>query len=351
MACSSEDRSAILKLKGRDWLNFSARKQEWWVNQAVAYWRSRGFPYPELTAEEMRKEFALLLKSKPSDLLTNGVAKASTVGLRLANYFHPQMWTTKVSGFRSPVECFNDDKILEDCIVKAIKFWPNRSSLNAQCLRSVLRVFNHTARVANFRPAVARAIYAKYSREGSTVLDFSAGYGGRLLGCLTLDRKYIGLDPSVDQVAGLRRMIKMLRTISIGSARIHRACAEDFLPTLDRESIDLVFSSPPYFDHERYSDEPTQSYIRYATYERWRSAFLDRVVEESWRVLKRRGYFLINAGTPRRGYPIAQDAMKSGFQYFESRRCIQLLMRRVPEKNGSSREPFKTEPILVFRKR
>jgi SAM-dependent methyltransferase len=345
------DEFGILRLKGRDWLKYPARKKRWWVRRAFVYWRSRGFPYPKLAADEIHQEFTRLANSCPSEVLIGRLAKASTIGLRLANLFHPHMWSAKVSGCRSPVECFNNDRTLEDCIIKALNFWPNRSSLNDQCLRSVLRIYNHTARVANFRPAVARAIYTRYSHDGGTVLDFSAGYGGRLLGCLTLDRTYIGIEPCASQVIGLKKMIGALNGIAKASAHIYKACAEDFMPSLRSGSIDMVFSSPPYFDHERYSSEPTQSYIRYGTYEEWRSAFLERVIKESCRVLKRGGHLLMNVSKPRRGHPIARHTLECGLKHFEMCGRIHLLMRRVPQKNGRSLAPFKTEPILVFRKR
>src|SRR6202034_920856 len=116
------------------------------------------------------------------------------------------------------------------------------------------------------------------------------GYGGRLLGCLTLDRSYVGIDPAKLQVAGLRRMYQDLKVYSGGTATILRGCAEEILPSLQTRSVDLVFSSPPFFNLDRYSEEATQSYLRYRTYSEWYTSFLHVIIEAAHPLLRRRAY-------------------------------------------------------------
>ena len=94
-------------------------------------------------------------------------------------------------------------------IERALTIWPDRFGANASCLRRILKTFSDTASVSNYRPMVAKAVMAKYSQEGP-VVNFSAGYGGRLLGALALNKPYIGIEPNSDQVVGFRRMIKSL---------------------------------------------------------------------------------------------------------------------------------------------
>jgi hypothetical protein len=344
-----EDKFGVLKLKGREWQKFSRKRKKWWVETAFAYWRLRGFPYIEMTAKDIAKEFQYLSRIHPEDNLAGGMTGASTVGLRLANYFHPQMWSVRVSKYRTPLECFNDDESLKRCIVKALNFWPNSSSLNAQCIRAMMRIYKNTRRVSNFRPVVARTIYSQYSKDGDTICDFSAGYGGRLLGCLTLHRTYIGIEPCSEQVIGLRRMIYNLNDQAKGTAFIYQDCAEDFLPTLKSESVALVFSSPPYFDHERYSIEPTQSYIRYPSYTQWRQHFLEKIIYYSYIMLKHGGFFIINVSDPK-GYSIVQDTMSICEKYFQICGIIKLLMHKMPQQRYNSNNAFKSEPILVFKK-
>jgi hypothetical protein len=315
-------------------------------NLAFRYWRLRGFPYPSLGRPDIEVEFRRL-EHTPLDLLKGDSLVSSTVGLRLANSFHPQMWHVPVHG-RSPIECFCVDSVLRHALSKAVHFWPGRRCWNDQCVRSLMRIY-HRSRVSNFRPTVARSLMARFSKDGDTVLDFSAGYGGRLLGALTLRRHYVGIDPATAQFNGLRRMHAALARIARGTAEIHQACAEDHLPRLRSGCIDLVLSSPPYFDHEKYSTERTQSWRRYPTYSEWRERFLKPVIHQSHRVLKKGGYLLLNlVDLPRA--PLVQDALALAEPLFGGSRLLRLCLSAMPAERAAGGRKFRWEPVLVFRK-
>jgi hypothetical protein len=214
------------------------------LEQAFAYWRHHGFPYPVFSRALATKELCGLRKVRAKHL--NHVLRyPSMVGLRIVNSFHPQMWSARVRG-RTPLECFYNDTIFRKCLERAVRFWPDRRCWNARCVRILCSIQNR-ARVSNFRPTVARALIDALSAEGSKILDFSAGYGGRLLAALTLPRSYVGIDPAAAQARGLKRMAAALG----GKAEIIHACAEDVMGKLPQDSFDLVFSSPPYFRLER----------------------------------------------------------------------------------------------------
>src|SRR5262249_43379772 len=157
-----------------------------------------------------------------------------------------QMWSVRVSRYLSPYDVFKSDALLRAAIRRSWSIWPDRCGANAATLRRILKTFPGTASVSNFRPTVARSVISHFSSEKSTVIDFSAGYGGRLLGALSINRRYIGIEPCSAQVAGLRRMVDALRPFrSPGNAEILQGCAEDLMSELPRGCADLVFSSPP----------------------------------------------------------------------------------------------------------
>src|SRR5688500_9441319 len=108
----------VLSMFGRDFLRLSTKKQRDHLELGRRYWRDVGFPYPILNARDMQGEFSNLAKVDKRDLIKYGVVQHSTVGLRLANAFHPQMWRVKTHG-RSPVERFEDDESLEKALFKA----------------------------------------------------------------------------------------------------------------------------------------------------------------------------------------------------------------------------------------
>jgi SAM-dependent methyltransferase len=270
--------------------------------------------------------------------------------LRMASFFHPNMWRVRVGRAHSPQERFSDDAALRAMLRKALTIWPDFQSVNACNLRGMLRTYSNTTRVSNFRPSAARAIYAMFSDDGDTVLDFSSGYGGRLVGCLSLRRKYIGIDPCVHQITGLRRTYRQLRRQSPATVELIRDAAEDVLPGIPSRSASLIFSSPPYFHHERYCSESKQCCNRYAAYEEWVDGFLATVVAESGRILRRGGRFVINIADAG-GMPLTRDVVRLAGERFAHERTLQLQLAAKPYLRPRTRGVFKTEPIFVFTKK
>ena len=340
----------ILQLFGRDLLAMDASAREGSLENAFRYWRQAGFPYPQLCADEIAREFRLLQASHSIDILDNGKLKTATTGLRLANSFHPQMWRVRSQQHRlSPIDYFNDDFCLRKALARAPRFWPNRRCWNSQCVRSLFRIYS-SGRVANFRPLVARAIVDRFSEPKSKVLDFSAGFGGRLLGSLTLERHYIGIDPCRLQVNGMTNMLRALSKISVGTAEIHYTPAEEFFPTLSSRSIDLVFSSPPFFNTEIYSTDGTQSARRYPCYQEWVHSFLRILISEAHRVVRPGGFFIINVANNRR-FELRDDTLRLGIPLFGTPKVIEMMMHSRPMQRSNGSPTFRCEPLFVFKRR
>jgi len=300
-----------------------------------------------LTRSQIEADVRALRRVEPHQVLVDQHATASTVGLRLANAYHPQIWEIRRHG-RSAVDCFLDDHRLRAALEKSARFYPNRRCWNAQCVRSVLR-FQHRSRVSNFRPAVARALYQRFSPEGGRVLDFAAGFGGRLLGALTLSRHYTGIDPALRQVEGLRWMTADLADLATGTAEIVKGCAEDLLPLLPARAYDAILSSPPYFDTEEYDSAAEQSCHRYGTYSDWLEGFLAPVIEQGCRLLRPGGVFLLNV-KDQPGRPIARDARRLVPRSFRRGRALRLMMPALPHLRANKACAYLWEPILVWRR-
>jgi len=340
----------LLKLRGRDWLGLPSARRERIVDTCFAYWRTRGFPHYRLSDAAVAREYQQIADCDVSQIFDDDELRGSPLGLRLANSFHPRMWRVPMPGVRSPFERFQDDEMLRLMIRKALRVFPERFAVNASNLRRILQTYSRTARVSNFRPTAAKALYARYSGAGDRILDFSSGYGGRLLGCLTLPREYVGIDPCTAQIAGLHRMVTRLhRLVSPpGGAQVHQACAEDFLPQLPAQSCALVFSSPPYFDNERYSQEPTQSYRKFPRYDCWLEGFLRPVIEQAHRILEPQGFFVVNV-VNLNGYPLADDTFRLAAKLFSPVTTHRLRLSQRPYLRGGF-GTHRSEPIFVFRK-
>ena len=50
--------------------------------------------------------------------------------------------------------------------------------------------------------------------------------------------------------------------------------SEEYKPK--KNSLDFAFTSPPYFDTEKYSNEKTQSYLKYSNINTWKESFYEK---------------------------------------------------------------------------
>lgn len=142
-----------------------------------------------------------------------------------------------------------------------------------------------------FNPMLAKEIYCHWIKDGDVVYDYSSGFGSRLLGFWACGKnaKYIGTDVEPATYSGLKQMAS---DFSI-DADIYNVPSEDLvLP----ETIDFAFSSPPYFDHEIYSDSGNQSGNKYSNYEDWLNNYWHKTVRNIKEGLRGGGIFAINVG-------------------------------------------------------
>ena len=135
----------------------------------------------------------------------------------------------------------------------------------------------------------ALSIYSKYCKEGETTLDLSAGFGGRLIGAMKAKLNYIGIEPNTKTFQNLEILSKKLNYKS----KLYQHCSEDYIPEL-KNSIDFIFTSIPFFDTEKYSNDITQSYVKYSTIEQWIENYLKKTIENASRYIKNDKYIAIN---------------------------------------------------------
>ena len=339
----------IEEIYGRELLALSEQEQEKYINYAIYYWRKKGFPYIELTIDQIEKEFKKIKYTSSSAILKNGYIISSTVGLGLANSFMPQMWHITCQGHKKPpIEHFNNDDTLKKLLKRAIFFWPNRKCWRAYNIRNIMRIYSG-GRVSNFRPTASKAIIERFSNNEDHVLDFCAGFGGRLLGAMTLKRHYVGIDAAEAQIKGLNKMYSHIKPYSGGTAEFFCESAEDLLPQMESNSFNLVFTSPPYFDLEKYCHMESQSYLRYRNYEEWKNKFLHQVIIQSKRLLKSNGILALNVANIKK-YPISEDVELFCANRFKMIGTNYLAMnsRPVQRSNGIT---YKYEPIFIFQKK
>jgi 16S rRNA G966 N2-methylase RsmD len=161
-----------------------------------------------------------------------------------------------------------------------------QSDVTDSALRQALQMKSYIA--SQFKPECAKLLYNLFQAEN--VLDFSAGWGDRLVGFHASNAKsYIGIDPNTKLHEPYRQIDRLCNTGK--ETKFICSPAEEVNLT---DKVDFVFTSPPYFSIERYSEEETQSWKRYTTTDRWLSGFLFPTLKTCWQALEDGGRIAVN---------------------------------------------------------
>ncbi|CAJ1360415.1 unnamed protein product [Effrenium voratum] len=194
--------------------------------------------------------------------------------------------------------------------------------------------------IANFPALVAAALYRRFA-PGGVVYDPCAGWGGRLLGArLGGVKKYIACEPSSQTFDGLQEFAQLLAPLDV---ELHPCGSEDLDLT---EQVDMAFTSPPYFNTEWYSDEQTQSHIRFPTVEKWRAGFLQPTLSKMAAAVRPGGHLLLSV-TKRRSHRRAGLDLEADVQQMVS----ELGLVQEPTLRMQRAGSADARPIYVWRKR
>lgn len=133
-------------------------------------------------------------------------------------------------------------------------------------------------------------------RHGKVYVTGNCGFGGRMLGALSSDKNYtyIGTDPNTETMYHLHQLGQYIEGVTgrENSYELHCCGSEEFIGP--ENSIDFAFSSPPYFNLEVYSDEPTQCYNKYPELEEWLEGYVRQTIKNIKRMLKGGRYYAVN---------------------------------------------------------
>lgn len=308
------------------------------------YYRENGFPYYPTDAEYRQKEFEKLKKFDYKTLFDGDVIKQSMHGLALAWSYFPHAFDVRCNDMMTPYEAFMNDEIFQKVIAKRLKMG---SYMSDSGIRKMLKIYTNVQGVSNFRPTAAACIYDKYAKNG-IVWDMSGGWGGRLLGAVIADvEEYITTEPSSLTCDGLCKLAADFHGNM--NYQIHCCGSEEFKPY--KQYLDLCFTSPPYFDLEKYSNEVSQSYIKYNTKKDWIDGFLAQTFENCYCGLKNGGHMIINIADVKGKHNLnlenetKQLAKKIGFKFNGE---LKLALSNINMRGKEVK--FKYEPIFIFEK-
>jgi len=215
-------------------------------------------------------------------------------GQPISRFLFPNMMTAepKGRGSNSLKDRFYDDKKLKRAIRLCFEAREGQHLARPTALRRALELVTGE-NIQNFKPQNARAIVEHICPTlWGRVYDYSAGYGGRLLGVCSsnMNYSYIGVDPNTETVKYLNYYKDLIAQVTGAKNEIICSTSEEHTP----QDIDCAFSSPPYFNLEKYSDEDTQCMVRYRTMDDWFDGYVAPTMRNIYNGLNTDGIFATN---------------------------------------------------------
>jgi hypothetical protein len=230
------------------------------VELVFRHYRKSGFPYSNLT--EKRKKYLLRSFIQVEPQLKGRDIIFNTSGMTLCESFFPNIYDCFRKGYEAPSKSWEDDSYLKKLIINRFKY---AKLLSDSTMRTGIKLSR--ACVSNFKPVIAKFLYQKYCFN-NRVLDYSAGFGSRLLAARSLGLNYFGYEPSKKTCENLLALDKFLtKNYNRGASHIYNEPFED--SDIPSNYFSFVFSSPPYFDYENYGEDLSQSILRYEDYNEW----------------------------------------------------------------------------------
>ena len=278
-------------------------------------------------------------------------------GQTINRFLFPNMMTAepKGRGSNSLRDRFWNDAKLKRAIRICFEFRSGDKLLRPTQLRTALELVTGE-NVTNFKAQNAKAIVEHLCPVlWGRVYDYSCGYGGRLLGIGSSNFKYdyIGVEPNTETVNYLNYLNDIITDATGVKGTIVQNVSEEYKP----EDIDLAFSSPPYFNLEKYSNESTQCMVRYKTLDEWFQGYVIPTMENIYRGLNREGIFATNIADyksydRKEPYKVVQEwisyAERVGFKHTQTIKMMLTTRPGVGNDRKEGRE--KWEGVYVFSK-
>ena len=274
-------------------------------------------PYAEISKKDAHRHYLKLKGMKHTDILVDGewFAREGTeytynlnfegkqqhfrrlnAGNNSSNYFQQKnRWSVDGSVSPGPQRTWENEKFMTSLMGSAYSL--KMPKINRNVLRTMIGLRKYIC--AQFKPNVAKVLYDKLGSKN--ILDFSAGWGDRLAGFYASETSeyYVGIDPRKENHPIYNEQSEFYdthRTMFEPKKKVEFICspAEEVDFTKYKDTFDTVFTSPPYFNVERYSYDDTQSWVKYKEINEWNEQFLQRTLKNLWCSVKSGGYLLVN---------------------------------------------------------
>lgn len=173
-------------------------------------------------------------------------------------------------------------------------YWQKNKDVILQNNESIKKIrdymYNNTKLCNNFRISVALTVLNIFRPK--SWLDISAGWGDRLVSAIGYGIDYYcGVDPNENLHNGYNDIINTLDPDGKNKYNLIKGGFENAkLPNME---FDIVFTSPPFFDYEIYSDNAEDSVVINKTADDWYNNFLMVSINKAYKYLKKGGHMIL----------------------------------------------------------
>lgn len=178
----------------------------------------------------------------------------------------------------------NKSKITTPAIIKLLKYYNvSKKDADVKIWKRVMDLYFGSISV--FKPIIAMELYCRYSPN--TILDFTMGWGGRMVGACALNvPNYIGIDNNTNLITPYKHLKNLMDDLSKTNTKLYFEDAVNF--NYNKIEYDMVFTSPPYYNIEIYNNIQKQSK------DDWDQNFYIPLFTKTYKGLKKGGYYCLN---------------------------------------------------------
>ena len=265
--------------------NLTDAEFEAMLPELAAELESHGVLRESYSFAEIQKDWALLLK-KDATINAMTISATEVAGMKVMRKHMQHFHAVRNYKGKSVESLWT-----QVCLEKALRF--NRAQHSTPYASEIIRSLsfaNGLGKVTMYRPLMAKKVVAyladKDKLKDVHVLDVCAGWGGRMIGAKSVEGgggggsvkvHYTGIDPCAKTYEALRAIRDELGLTNVTLVNKPAEVAlRDLGPSV---TYDIALTSPPYYNLELYSDEPTQSVATKDGYQAWVNEFLNPVIQ------------------------------------------------------------------------
>ena len=205
-------------------------------------------------------------------------------GMKLCQHFCSNFWHIENDKGLSFHKSWNDYETMNRVREWGLK---GMSNLWLSWIRRAVFLSSGLPNSSFYRPHFAKQIIEMTNKKNGTLFDPCMGWGGRMLGTIAANWNYISCDPNIETYINVNKILDFIieqNSINFPDVILNNIPAENF-NFENQEKVDIVLTSPPYFNLEIYTDSENQSYNKYNNYGAWRDNWYTPLIKNCLGIL------------------------------------------------------------------